>query len=127
MCLELKHLVYITRTIQNKAEQASKDTMYLSVLIPTGTLGVRLESCLPPAFSPAFPGRLTRPFQGLLSRGYSLQKHTECSPTAHSSKERSNGKNPWGVRNGLDSCKKEVLMYASTWMNTENIMLGERS
>ena len=52
------------------AEQASKDKMCVSGLISTGTLGVRVESCLPPAFLPGFPGRLTSPFQGLLSWGY---------------------------------------------------------
>ena len=48
---------------------------------PMRTLGVSLESCLPPAFA-GFPGRLTGPFQGpLSSQGYSLQNHTERSPT----------------------------------------------
>ena len=83
LCLELKHWVYITRAIQNKAEQASKDTMYLSGLIRVGTLGVRVGSCLPPAL-PAFPGRLTGLFQGLLWGGYSLGNHTEWSPTLYS-------------------------------------------
>ena len=40
-----------------------------------GTLGVRIESCLPPALLPGFPGRLTSPFQSLLSRGYNFQNH----------------------------------------------------
>ena len=40
-----------------------------------------VESCLPPAFLPGFPGKLTSPFQGLCSWGYSLQNHTEQSPT----------------------------------------------
>ena len=52
------------------AEQASKDKTYISGLISMGTLRVRVESCLPPAFLPGFPGRLTSPFQGLLSWGY---------------------------------------------------------
>ena len=74
--LELKHPVYIDRAIQSKAEQASKDTMYLSGLIPTGTL---VGLCLPPAL-PGFPGRLTSPFQSLLSRDCSLQNHTWSGP-----------------------------------------------
>ena len=63
-----------------KAEQTSKDTIYFSGLIPMGTLGVRVRSCLPLAL-PGFPGRLTRPFQGLLLGGHSLGNHTEWSPT----------------------------------------------
>ena len=83
LCLELKHPVYINRAIQSKAEQASKDTMYLSGLSPMGTLGVRAGSCLPPAL-PGFPGTLTSPFQSLLSQGCSnLWNHTEWSPTWH--------------------------------------------
>ena len=72
--------MYITRVIQNKAEQASKDTVYISGLILMGTLGIRVESCLPPALLPGFPGRLTSPLQGLLLWGYSLGNHTEHSP-----------------------------------------------
>ena len=64
-----------------KAQQASKDAMYLSGLIPMGTLGVRVGSSLPPAFLPGFPQRLTSPFQGLLLQGYSLRNHTEWSAT----------------------------------------------
>ena len=60
--------------------------MYLSGLIPIGTVGVRVQSCLPPAFLPGFPGRLTSPFQGLLSWGYSLGNHTEWSPTGTASR-----------------------------------------
>ena len=54
--------------------------MYISGLIPMGTLSVRIESCLPPAFLPGFPGKLTSSFQGLLSWGDSLGNHTEQSP-----------------------------------------------
>ena len=73
--LEREHPVYISRAIQNKAEQASKDTMYLSGLIPMGTLDVRVKSCLPPAFLLGFPGRRSSSFQGLLLWGYSLRNH----------------------------------------------------
>ena len=80
--LEREHPVYISRAIQNKAEQASKDTMYLSGLIPTGTL---VGLCLPPAL-PGFPGRLTSPFQSLLSWSYNLRNHKEWSPTETNTK-----------------------------------------
>ena len=71
-----KHPVYITRAIQNKAEQTSKDTMYLSGLIPMGTFNVRVRSCLPPAL-PGFPEKLTSPFQSL---GCNLQSHSQSGP-----------------------------------------------
>ena len=54
--------------------------MYISVLLPVGTLGVRIRSCLPPVLH-GFAGRLTSPFQSLLSWGYHLRNHTELSPT----------------------------------------------
>ena len=48
---------------------------------PQEPLVLRVRSCLPPAFLPGFPGRLTSPIQGLLLRGYSLWNHTQQSPT----------------------------------------------
>ena len=93
--LELTHLVYINRAIRCKAEKASKDVMYLSGQIPTGTLGVRVESYLPPVL-PVFPGRLTSPFQSLLLRGCNLQSHTEWSPAGHTSGDLSAEAGSWG-------------------------------
>ena len=63
-----------------QAEQASKDKMYISGLIPTGTFGVRVGLCLSPVL-PGLPGRLTSPFQGFLLWDYNLWNHTERSPT----------------------------------------------
>ena len=48
---------------------------------PRGTLGVRVGSCLPPAFLPGFPGRLSSHFQNLLSQVFNLWNHSEWSPT----------------------------------------------
>ena len=83
--LSIRFTVHINRAVQSKAQQVSKNTMYLSGLIPTGTLGVRVGSCLPPAL-PGFPGRLTSPFQSLLLQGCKLWNHTEWSPTWQSVK-----------------------------------------
>ena len=46
------------------------------------TLAVRIQSCLPPALWPGFPGRLSSPFHTLLSWDYNLQNHTERSPSS---------------------------------------------
>ena len=44
-----------------------------------GTLSVRVGSCLPPAFLPGFPGRLTRPFQAC-SHGATVSETTQSGP-----------------------------------------------
>ena len=62
-----------------KTEQAAKDTMYISGLIPMGALGVKVESCLPTVFLPGFPGRLTSPFQRS-SCWTAISETTESSP-----------------------------------------------
>ena len=62
------------------------------------SLGVRVESCLPPAFLPGFPGRLTSPFQSLLSWGCNLWNHTEQSPNRQwlqSSEGKKKSKKMW--------------------------------
>ena len=52
----------------------------MSGLIPLGTLGVRVGSGLPLVFLPGFPGRLTSPFEGLLSQGVQSQKPPRVVP-----------------------------------------------
>ena len=52
--------------------------MHLSGLILTGTRGDRVESCLPPAFLPGFPGRLTALFRACF-HGATVSETTQSS------------------------------------------------
>ena len=61
--LEREHPVYISRAIQNKAEQASKDTMYLSGLIPRERSGLEFGHVCHLHFHLVLQGELPAPFR----------------------------------------------------------------
>ena len=76
--LELKHPVYITRAIQDKAEQASKDTIY-QAWFPWEPAMLEWSHACHLRFYLVFQGDLLVPFRAC-SHGAVVSETTQCGP-----------------------------------------------